>query len=554
MVHLRKLLKYNFLYRYLVIITLTISFITRIYLFLLLHSVWDEQTNKKWNKLLEELGKKYREKAENLGGVLIKVGQFLSTRTDFLPDVFIQELTGLVDHVPSMPFEYAEKILREDWGENIYEHVKYIKKQSVASASIGEVYYGILKNDQEVAIKVRRHRIEEVFHKDFVALRMVFWILKVFTNFGKKADLTALYHELVTVMERELDYGQELEFGKYFKRRYGDMENIHIPYFYEEQCTKRILLMEWIHGEKITDTAFFAEHHLNREQISKNLFDFYIDQFLNPGKFHADPHAGNILLREDGTVAIIDFGMIGEIKKQDTENFKLLIQGFIIDNYEIVIDALDKMNFLLPNANKKKIKEVLIDAVEMYSDVSLKNLDRQAINQVFDEISEIVKEQPIQLPADYAYLLRAISIVVGILYTINPEIDIVKWGKDEIKDWFGTKSIVESVTKQYVRRATDPLLSYPRALLNFLESGERDRVWDKEKNQIKMKHQYYLLLEVFSFIMVVVGTLISVYSYAIDEAAIRYTGWTIAVIFFVLLNILLLFHRRMIRKQNKKGV
>ena len=551
---MRKLLKYNFLYRYLVIITLTISFIMRIYMFLLLHSVWDEQTNKKWNNLLYKLARKYREKAERLGGVLIKVGQFLSTRTDFLPDVFIQELTGLVDHVPPMPFENAEKILREDWGENMHGHVKYIKKQSVASASIGEVYYGILKGGEEVAIKVRRYRIEEIFHKDFIALRMVFWILKVFTNFGKKADLKALYHELVTVMERELDYGKELEFGQYFTERYGDMENIHIPHFYEELCTRRILVMEWIEGEKITNTEFFAEHRLNREQISKNLFDFYIDQFLNPGKFHADPHAGNILLRKDGTVAIIDFGMIGEIKKQDTENFKLLIQGFIIDNYDIVIDALDKMNFLLPYADKKKIKEVIIDAVEMYSAGSLKNINTQTINQVFDEVSEVVKEQPIQLPADYAYLLRAISIVVGILYAINPDIDIVKWGKDEIKDWFGMKSIVESVTKQYVKNATDPLLSYPRALLNFLESGERDRVWDKEKMQIKMKHQYYLLLEVFSFIMVVAGTFISIYSYTIGEAAIRYTGWIIAAVFLILLNILLLFHRRMIRKQNKKGV
>ncbi|MCF3942785.1 ABC1 kinase family protein [Oceanobacillus alkalisoli] len=551
---LRKLLKYNFLYRYVVIITLTISFITRIYVFLLLHSVWDEQTKKKWNNLLYKLARKYRETAERLGGVLIKVGQFLSTRTDFLPDVFIQELTGLVDHVPPMPFENAEKILLEDWGKNMEEHVKYIKKQSVASASIGEVYYGILKGGQEVAIKVRRYRIEEVFHKDFVALRMVFWILKVFTNFGKKADLKALYHELVTVMERELDYGQELEFGQYFTERYGDMEHIHIPHFYEELSTRRILVMEWIQGEKITNTEFFVNNRLNREQISKNLFDFYIDQFLNPGKFHADPHAGNILLRKDGTVAIIDFGMIGEIKKQDTDNFKLLIQGFIIDNYDIVIDALDKMNFLLPHANKKKIKEVIIDAVEMYSAGSLKNLNTQTINQVFDEVSEVVKEQPIQLPADYAYLLRAISIVVGILYAINPEIDIVKWGKDEIKDWFGMKSIVESVTKQYVKNATDPLLSYPRALLNFLESGERDRVWDKEKLHIKMKHQYYLLLEVFSFIMVVAGTFISIYSYTIGEVAIRYTGWMIAAVFLILLNILLLFHRSMIRKQNKKGV
>lgn len=549
---MRKLFKYNFLYRYLVIVSLTLKFIFRIYLFLFIHSVWDEQTNEKWNILLAKLARDYRKKAERLGGVLIKVGQFLSTRKDFLPDVFIEELSELVDHVPPMPFEYAEKILQEDWGENIYEHVNYIKKESVASASIGEVYYGVLNNGNEVAIKVRRHRIEEIFHKDFVAMRMVFWILKVFTTFGKKADLKALYNELVTVMERELNYKKEVEFGKYFKERYADMENIHIPEFYEEYSTKRVIVMEWIHGEKITNAAFYREHRLNRQVISKALFDFYVDQFLNPGKFHADPHAGNILLQQDGTVAIIDFGMVGEIKKQDTEYFKLLVQGFIIDNYDIVVDALDKMNFLLPNADKKKIKEVMRDAVELYSDGSLKNLNSQTINQLFDEVTEMVQEQPIQLPADYAYLLRAISIVVGILFAINPDIDIVKWGKDRIRDWFGKSSIIESVAKQYVKNATDPLLSYPRALLNFLESGERDRVWDKEKFHIKMKHQYYLLLETFSFIMVVLGIIIGIYSFSMDAVFIRYFGWSIAGIFFILLNILLLFHRRMIKSKKSK--
>lgn len=549
---MRKLFKYNFLYRYLVIVSLTLKFIFRIYLFLFIHSVWDEQTNEKWNILLAKLARDYRKKAERLGGVLIKVGQFLSTRKDFLPDVFIEELSELVDHVPPMPFEYAEKILQEDWGENIYEHMDYIKKESVASASIGEVYYGVLNNGNEVAIKVRRHRIEEIFHKDFVAMRMVFWILKVFTTFGKKADLKALYNELVTVMERELDYKKEVEFGKYFKERYADMENIHIPEFYEEYSTKRVIVMEWIHGEKITNAAFYREHRLNRQVISKALFDFYVDQFLNPGKFHADPHAGNILLQQDGTVAIIDFGMVGEIKKQDTEYFKLLVQGFIIDNYDIVVDALDKMNFLLPNADKKKIKEVMRDAVELYSDGSLKNLNSQTINQLFDEVTEMVQEQPIQLPADYAYLLRAISIVVGILFAINPDIDIVKWGKDRIRDWFGKSSIIESVAKQYVKNATDPLLSYPRALLNFLESGERDRVWDKEKFHIKMKHQYYLLLETFSFIMVVLGIIIGIYSFSMDAVFIRYFGWSIAGIFFILLNILLLFHRRMIKSKKSK--
>ncbi len=551
---MHKLLKYNLVYRWTVIVWLAVKFIIKIYFFLYTHTVWDEQTNKKWQHMLQKLAKEYRVKAERLGGVLIKVGQFLSTRTDFMPDVFIKELTDLVDQVPPMPYEHAEKILEEDWKGNISHYIKDMNRESIASASIGEVFYGVLHDGSKVAIKVRRHRIDEIFHKDFIALRMVFWILKVFTGFGKKADLKALYGELISVMERELDYSQELAFGQYFNERYKDFENIRIPKFYEKLSTKRVLVMEWMSGEKITDISFMKQHGINREAISKSLFDFYIDQFLNPGKFHADPHAGNILIQKDGKIAILDFGMIGEIKKQDTEYFKLLVQGFIIDNYDIVIDALDKMNFLLPNADKKKIKEVIQDTVEMYSDVSLKNLDSQTVNQLFDEITAVIKDQPIQMPADYTYLLRAIAIVVGILFAINPNMDIVKWGKDKIKDWFGTRSIAESVAKQYVKNAAEPFLYYPRALLNFLDSGERDRAWDKEKFNLQMRHHYYLLLEVFSFIMVVVGTVTSLYYFKAQEPLFGYIGLGITVVFLTLLNVILIFHRRMMRSHRKKGV
>ncbi|RLL42951.1 AarF/ABC1/UbiB kinase family protein [Oceanobacillus piezotolerans] len=531
---------------------MVIKFIAKIYIFYFRTSIWDEKTKKKWNELLVNMAKEYRMKAEKLGGILIKVGQFLSTRTDFMPEVFIKQLTELVDHVPPMPYEYAKKTLEEEWGTQVETNLKYINKSSIASASIGEVYHGYLNDGTEVAIKVRRYRINEVFHKDFVALRMVFWILKVFTGFGKKADLNALYRELVEVMDRELDFEQELGFGKYFQERYKDEETIRIPEYYEELSTKKVLVMEWIHGAKITDQEFYHEYHIDREQTAKNIFEFYMDQFLNPGKFHADPHSGNLLIQKNGQIAIIDFGMIGEIKKKDIDQFKLLIQGFIIENYDIVVDALDKMNFLLPDADKKKMKRIIRETVEVYSDGSLKNFDAAVVDQIYEELNVIMRDQAIQMPANYAYLLRAMSIVVGVIISVNPQIDIIKWAKPIIKDWFGRRSIVESITKQYVKNATEPLLSYPKALLNFLENGEKDRKWDKEKHYIQLKHQYYLLLDILSFIMIIVG--ISLLSYGLSVAANSFIviGTIISGIFTILISITLMMHYRLIRKRRKE--
>lgn len=544
-----KKLKFNLFYRCTVIVWLTIKFIYKIYAFQIRTSIWDQKAKENWNALLYKLAKEYREKAEKLGGLLVKVGQFLSTRTDFMPEVFIEELAELVDKVPPMPYDYAKTVLEEEWGTELDTHLKAIKKKSIASASIGEVYRGMLLDGTEVAIKVRRYRIDEVFHKDFISLRIVFWILRHFTGLSKKADLKALYQELVLVMDRELDFEQELEFGNYFYERYKDNPNIRIPVYYEELSTDKVLVMEWIRGVKVTDLDFYKRHQIDKNHTTKVIFDFYMDQFLKPGKFHADPHAGNILIGENGQVAIIDFGMVGEIKKQDIEQFKILVQGFIIENYDIVVDALDKMNFLLPHADKKTLKKIVKETVEMYTDGSLKNLDAKAMNQINDEINYIMKEEAIQLPADYAYLLRAVSIVVGIIFAINPNIDIIKWAKPLIKDWFGRRSIVESITKQYVKNASEPLLSYPRALLNFLESGEKDREWDKEKSYIHLRHQFYLLLEVLSFIIIVVGVAVLTYGMHFDLIYYFVVGIVIGTIFSALLIITLVAHYRFIRSR-----
>ncbi|WP_156290184.1 ABC1 kinase family protein [Oceanobacillus salinisoli] len=540
-------LKYNFIYRFTVIVWMVIRFIVQIYFFHFRNTIWDEKAKTKWNALLVKMAKEYRVKAERLGGILIKGGQFLSTRTDFMPDVFIKELTELVDHVSPMPYKYAKDLLEEEWGTSLDTHVKAIKKSSIASASIGEVYRAMLKDGTVVAIKVQRYRIDEIFHKDFIALRMVFWILKVFTGFGKRADLKAIYRELVMVMDRELDFEQELQFAQYFKERYQEKMDIHIPKYYERLSTKKVLVMEWIEGAKITDTVFIKRHQIDVEYATKVIFDFYMDQFLRAGKFHADPHAGNIMIQENGRVAILDFGMVGEIKQKDIEHFKLFVQGFIIENYDMVVDALYKMNFILPNADKRKLKRVIEETIEIYSNGSLKNLDAKVMKHINEEINMIIKDEAIQLPANYAYLLRAVSIIAGVIFAINPQLDIIKWAKPKIKDWFGRKSIVESVTKQYAKNAAEPLLSYPRALLTFLESGERDRKWDKEKHYMDLKHQFYLLLEIISFIMVVTGIFICLYGLSMGMEMTGIIGLIVTGIFTVLVGIIIMFHYRLIR-------
>jgi predicted unusual protein kinase regulating ubiquinone biosynthesis (AarF/ABC1/UbiB family) len=543
-----KRLKYNLGYRCTVMVWMTLKFITQIYVFHFKNRIWDDQTVAKWNCLVTKMATEYREKAGKLGGVLIKVGQFLSTRTDFMPDAFIKELSGLVDRVPAMPYSYAQSILEEEWGTSIYDVVEEIQTPSIASASIGEVYRATLKDGKTVvAIKVQRHRISDVFHKDFKALQIVFWLIETLTTFGKKADLSSLYRELVTVMNRELNFELELSNALYFQERFKDNTSIHIPFYVEELCTRKILVMEWIEGAKITDLSFMNQHQIDPQRIAKTVFDFYLEQFLQSGKFHADPHAGNILIRTDGTVVIIDFGMIGEVRKQDSHYFKQLIHSIIVDDYNKVIRTLDEMNFILPNADRKKLKRIIRETVEMYQTGTVNMQDTHIIEQLKEDIRLILHEQPIQLSAEYAYLGRAISIVIGILIAIYPEVDLQKWATPKFKQWFGGKRFAESMYTDYVKDTVKPVLSYPQAVLNWLENGEKQRQWEKQKQQRQLKHHYFIILEVLNvtFLLVTLGCMSVGFYVGLQLMAL--IGLVSASVFAVMLIIVIRKHYKMIQ-------
>ena len=549
MLKVRNALKYNIIYRTTIIVWMTVKFIYQIYSFHIRNRIWDERTKQKWNNLLIKMAKEYRRNAIKLGGVLIKVGQFLGTRADIMPDVFIKELTGLVDRVPAMHFDYAKAILEKEWNANLDHHLKEISKSSIASASIGEVYRATLKDGSDVAIKVQRYRVQDIFHMDFKALKIVFWIISTFTSFGKKADLSELYQELIYVMAKELDFEQELHYGTYFKERYHNKSSIYIPGYYKKLCTKKVLVMEWVDGAKITDLHFLNRHQISTKRTAKSLFYFYIDQFLSNGYFHADPHAGNILMQQDGTIVIIDFGMVGEIRKQDTHYFKRLIQSLITDDYDNVIEILEEMNFILPNANKRKLRKILEHTVEMYEDGSMKRMDTQVIDQLMKDVRHIIKDQPIQLPADYLYLGRAISIIFGILVNLYPEADLKKWAKPKIKEWVGGRSITESVYKQIAKETVQPAFSFPKAMLNWLESGEKDRQWDREKQQAKLKHHYYLLVEITSFIMLLISMGFAIYANHFALAILETISISAIGIFFLILFASLVKHYYMIQSR-----
>lgn len=540
---------YSLAYRGTVIVWMAVKFIIQIYAFYFTHRFWDELIQKKWERLLARQAKEYRIKAIRLGGVLIKVGQFLSTRADFMPDVFLKELTGLEDRVPADPYIHAEKLLQQEWGAKPEEILQRFDRRPIASASIGEVFCGWLPDGRKVAIKVQRYRIQDIFHKDFKALKLVFRILDTVTSIGRIVDLHALYREFVEVTNRELNFRKELEYANYFRERYRDNPNIYIPEYIEELTTKRVLVMEWIDGKKVTNRTFMQQHQINPEHIVEKLFDIFFDQYFEEGYFHADPHAGNILIQADGRIVLIDFGMVGVIYRQDIRFFKYLIQGLIVDDYNVIIDTLEEMDFILPSANKEKLKHVIRQTVEMYKNGSHR-MDADTIGQIMGDLKDFIHDQPIQLSAKYTFLGRSISIILGILLALHPDMDIGKLAKPKVKKWIGKKEIFEFISERINKNTIQPLLRFPKAVIAFLDSGEKNREWERERLKKQQMHQFYLTLELCCFMLILIGAILLYAGFFPFHHVVAYSAEGIGIVLFLLLFVT---HFRMIRKNNRRN-
>jgi len=510
--------KNSSIYRIFFIVRMMVKFFVQVSLFQRKYrQPWGPVEQRKWETLLVKQAIEYRETALDLEGLLIKLGQFLSTRADILPDVFLQELGNLVDQVPPVPWSKVEEILKADWG-SYDSKVKHISPEAVASASIGVVYHAQLQSGQEVAIKVRRPGIDFIIRSDFRAIRIVIWLAERFTTLGKKVDLPALYREMVDVISGELNFRQELQNGLYFQGKYEHTEGVYIPHFYSEHSTPRILVMEWIEGAKITDMDFLEKHQLNRSELSARLFRCFAQQLFFGGKFHADPHPGNLLIRPDGTIVLIDFGMVATLTKDDARAIQALVEGVVVEDTKKVIESLESLRFLLPSADKRALEAIILDIIRFYTRSERGVFDEAVLDKIVQDVQAVVKREPIQLPSEFAFFGRALSTLIGVLHVLDPGVDLAALAKPVVQEWLASRDGEETTANastmasawRLAREYAMPLLRYPQLIEELLEAPRRNYEWDREKFTHTLVHQYYVRQKLYAFVLFITSLMVTV--------------------------------------------
>jgi predicted unusual protein kinase regulating ubiquinone biosynthesis (AarF/ABC1/UbiB family) len=427
----------------------------------------------------------FRHTAIELGGLMIKLGQFLSSRADLLPEQALAVLASLQDEVPAEPFSHVASVIEAELGKPIEQLFSMFERKATAAASLGQVHKAALAStDEEVAVKVQRPNIDQVVRMDLNSLKFVIRVITRFVKTGTFIDLKGIYGEFERTVYEEIDYIAEAANCKRFQVMFADDPTIYIPNVYDDYTTRRVLVLEWIDGIKINDYEALEAAGIDRLEVANRTVQAYFHQFSDEGFFHADPHPGNIFVKrgtpgEGPIIEFVDFGMVGSLTKSMMQAMKELFLSFLTRDSETMVQALYQLGFIGRGANISAIERGLSLLVEQFYGMTLGEVREMDIPEVANEIGKLLYDQPFQIPAQFTFTGRAISTLVGVSTGLAPDFNFIEVAAPYARKFMGidTQGIGRTIQQLLgqLLEAVNTLLKMPgtiERILTKLEAGQ----------------------------------------------------------------------------------
>jgi len=394
-----------------------------------------EQTR---SKRMRRVAQRFHVLAVDLGGLMIKVGQYMSSRLDVLPPEITAELEGLQDEVPAVPFDQIRVLAEAELGVPLERVFGSIHEVPVAAASLGQAHRARLTpldaadtGLDGVVLKVQRPGIDQIVAVDLAALRKVGrWLSHVRAVYSR-VDMPALVEQFAQTSLEEIDYLQEAANAERFAEVFADDDRVCVPAVAWERTTRRVLTLEDVTAIKISDVDGLRAANIDPAEVALVFADVMYDQLFNHGFFHADPHPGNVFVTPlDGgpddrkwKLTFIDFGMMGEIPGATRASLrKLLIAAATRDGKGLVQAGRD-MGVLLPSADTVELERVLTQLFARFGGMGfaqLRDVDPREFRDFGMQFNDVVRTLPIQLPEDFLLVGRAMSLTSGVCSALNP--------------------------------------------------------------------------------------------------------------------------------------
>ena len=392
-------------------------------------------------KRFQKLARKFHDLAADLGGLMVKVGQFLSARLDVLPEEITKELSGLQDEVAPEPFESILKVIEAELVMSPSIAFAQIDPEPIAAASLGQAYRAKISTGlaedlgySDVVVKVLRPGIEAIVDVDLAALTKVGGWLSRVKLVSKRTDAPALVEEFAEITLQEINYLKEAENLERFADDFQNDLRIKTPSVVWERSARRVLTLTDVSAIKISDVEALIEAGINPNAVAAELARATFEQFFVTGFFHADPHPGNIFITKnqaetgpDFTLTYIDFGMMGQVSEEQRANLQRFLFAVASRDARAWVVACERLGVLLPTADSVLLEEAVTKLFDRFGGVRVGELiqtDPQEIKEFAIEFSELIRTLPFQLPNDFLFLIRALSLISGVTSSLNREFNI----------------------------------------------------------------------------------------------------------------------------------
>ena len=390
---------------------------------------------------LTRLAKNFHDLAADLGGLMVKVGQFLSSRFDVLPESVTRELAGLQDEVAPQPFEMIQLAIEAELGMSASVAFAEIDPAPIAAASLGQAYRATLSKGlaeelgyEKVIIKVLRPGIEEIVDVDLRALRKVGgWLARV-KLVSRRTDAPALVEEFAVTTLEEVDYLHEAGNLERFAQDFANDPRVATPEVVWERSARRVLTLSDVSAIKINDIDALLEAGIDPNAVAAELARATFEQFFVTGFFHADPHPGNIFVSRpeqdseiDFKLTFIDFGMMGELSEEMRANLQSFLFAVASRDARAWVAACQKLGVLLPTADSIVLEDAVTKLFDRFGGVRVGELiqtDPRELRDFALQFSDLIRTLPFKLPNDFLFLIRALSLISGVTSELNREFNI----------------------------------------------------------------------------------------------------------------------------------
>jgi ubiquinone biosynthesis protein len=379
---------------------------------------------------VDDLAVHFRLALEEAGPTFVKFGQILSTRPDLMPLPFITELSKLVDSVSPEPWDVMRALLARELGREPEEVFDSIDPQPMASASLSQVHAAILPDGQEVVIKVQRPNIHAVIDTDLEILSALAARAQT-TSLGRVSDFTGIADDFGFTLRNELDYQREGRNAERLRESFGEQSPLlYIPRVYWELSTRHVLVMERIHGIKISDIAALEAAGYDRHKIALHSASATVKQVLEDGFFHADPHSGNYLIMPGEVIGLVDFGKVGYLRDKDRMDLIRLYIVAIEMDVDGLIDQLMRMGAVREDVDRNRLAHDLQRFLNKYNGTPIKYVRAR---ELIDEITAITFRHHLRLPSTWWLVGQTIVMLEGIGLQLDPDFDVFKAAEPHIR-------------------------------------------------------------------------------------------------------------------------